>query len=56
MPFDTLGELFVDGSVTAEVPKDQLRSLFQVNQFLISQVPAPPTEPGVVERSPVDVA
>ena len=38
VPFDMLGEKFVDGSLTSEVPKNQLRSLFQVNQFIISQV------------------
>merc|ERR1719163_2643777 len=37
-PFDMLGTKFTDGSLTAELPKDQLRSCFQVSQFLVSQV------------------
>lgn len=38
VPFDLIGEKFLDGSLTAELPKNQLRSWFQVNQFIVSQV------------------
>jgi len=37
-PFDVLGKSFADGTFTAEVPKDYLRSMFGVTQFLVSQV------------------
>lgn len=38
VPFDVLGRSFADGSFTAEVPKDYLRSCFGVTQFFVSQV------------------
>ncbi|CAK9034907.1 Patatin-like phospholipase domain-containing protein CIMG_04897 [Durusdinium trenchii] len=37
-PFNVLGESFADGSFTAEVPKDYLRSCFGATRFLVSQV------------------
>lgn len=37
-PFDILGKSFADGTFTAEVPKDYLRSFFGATQFLVSQV------------------
>jgi predicted acylesterase/phospholipase RssA len=37
-PFDVLGRSFADGSFSAEVPKDYLRSFFGATQFLVSQV------------------
>lgn len=38
VPFDLLGKSFADGSFTAEVPKDYLRSFFGSTQFIVSQV------------------
>lgn len=37
-PFDVLGRSFADGTFTAEVPKDYLRSCFGATQFFVSQV------------------
>eukprot|EP00392_Amoebophrya_sp_AT5.2_P003548 g3553.t1 len=40
-PFHALGRLFWDGSLTAEVPKDYLRSCFGVTQFIANPHVAP---------------
>ncbi|CAD7932552.1 unnamed protein product [Amoebophrya sp. A25] len=37
-PFHALGQRFWDGSITAEVPKEYLRSSFGCTQFIVSQV------------------
>ncbi|CAJ1457410.1 unnamed protein product, partial [Effrenium voratum] len=37
-PYNVLGSSFADGSFTAEVPKDYLRSVFGATRFLVSQV------------------
>jgi len=37
-PFDVLGKSLQDGTFTAEVPKDYLRSFFGAAQFFVSQV------------------
>merc|ERR1712217_361280 len=37
-PFDIFGKSFQDGTVSTEVPKDYLRSVYGVTQFVVSQV------------------
>ena len=43
--FKTGGWTFTDGGLQADLPKERLTELFNVNQFIVSQVHPPPPRP-----------
>ena len=57
--FKTGGWTFTDGGLQADLPKERLTELFNVNQFIVSQARPPPTtshSPSpLASRTPTDV-